>query len=142
MGLHARDKNKVIRPQNLLFKPFIRRGIVGSNRNSATQNVHGLNVKMVMDRNLAPGSDRKKTKAIIRGLLRACLRQPLDPDILDLVRLPLVGKGLNLILLGVLGVHDDHKALLSLKFYPYFPIFYFTWQEALGTSIPMRNSPL
>jgi hypothetical protein len=56
----------------------------------------------------------------------------LDPDVFDLVRLPLVWKGLNLILLGVMGVHDDHEALLSLKFCPYLPIFSFTWQEALS----------
>jgi hypothetical protein len=84
MGLHARDVDKVMGTHRFLFDLFIGLGIVRHDQEAATENIHGLMVEMVVNRDGPFGSDREETKPVFRSVLRAGLRKPPDPNILHL----------------------------------------------------------
>ena len=84
MGLHAGDVDKVMGTHRFLFDHFIGLRIVRHDQQAAAENLHGLMVEMVVNRDNPFGSDREETKPVFGSILRAGLRKPVDPNILHL----------------------------------------------------------
>ena len=84
MGLHAGDVDKVMGTHPFFFDLFIGLGIVGHDQQAATENIHGLMIEMVVNRNDPFGSDREEAKPVFSSLLSASLRKSADPNILHL----------------------------------------------------------
>jgi len=84
MGLHAGNVDKVMGTHRFLFDLFIGLGIVRHDQQAATENIHGLMVEMLVNRDGPFGSDREETKPVFGSVLRADLRKPPDPNILHL----------------------------------------------------------
>lgn len=108
MGLHAGDVDKVMGTHPFLFDLSIGLGIVRHDQQAATENIHGLMVEMVVNRDGPSGPDSEEAKPILRSILGTGLRKPPDPDILHLQGFPSIGIGFDLRLVGLLHVFYDH----------------------------------
>jgi hypothetical protein len=84
MGLHAGDVDKVMGTHRFFFDLFVGLRIVRHDQQAATENIHGLMIEMVVDRNGPFGSNREEAKPVFRSILRASLRKPSDPNLLHL----------------------------------------------------------
>ena len=73
MGLHAGDVDKVMGTHRFFFDLFVGLGIVRHDQQAATENIHGLMVEMVVNRDVPFGSDREEAKPVFGSVLRASL---------------------------------------------------------------------
>ena len=114
MGFHAGDKDSIIGTDRALGCLLIRLKIIGINSQMPAEDIHGLDIEMIMDRDFTTWAHSKESETVFRGIFRPGLAQPSDPHLIHLQWFTLIGKTFDFSFVFIAYVYDIHDFFLSL----------------------------
>jgi hypothetical protein len=108
VNFHGGDKDEIIGSQNFFANDLVGFGIVLEAPHMTGENIHGLIIEMIVNRDFSAGADGEKSEAVFDRVFRAGLGEPADPDVFYREGLSLVRIGFDLLIFFVIHIHYDH----------------------------------